>query len=87
MCIRDSAYLQQEAIKRISKQVTGGALLTLAYAIRTSEVGGEHWDEIMDGNGRWGIKKISTNAMYRTWSSSNYRYIIWVSKTWYSTIN
>ena len=46
-----NAYLQQEAIKRISKQFTGGALLTLAYAIRTSEVGGEHWDEIMDGNG------------------------------------
>ena len=46
-----NAYLQQQAINRISKQVTGGALLTLAYAIRTSEVGGEHWDEIMDGNG------------------------------------
>ena len=46
-----NAFLQQEAIKRLSKQVSGTALLTFAYAIRTSEVGGEHWDEIMDGNG------------------------------------
>ena len=51
-------YLQQQAIKRISQQGTGAALLTLAYAIRTSEVGGEHWDEIMDGNGN--IQNIGT---------------------------
>ena len=51
-------YLQQQAIRRISQQGTGAALLTLAYAIRTSEVGGEHWDEIMDGNGN--IQNIGT---------------------------
>ena len=44
-------FLQQEGIKALSRQASGGSLLLLAYAIRTSDLGGDLWNEVIDDDG------------------------------------
>ena len=44
-------FLQQEGIKALSRQASGGSLLLLAYAIRTSDLGGDLWNEVIDDEG------------------------------------
>ncbi len=41
-------FLQQEGIKALSRQASGASLLLMAYAIRTSELGGDLWHDLMD---------------------------------------
>jgi len=44
-------FLQQEGIKALSRQASGASLLLMAYAIRTSELGGELWHDLIDDTG------------------------------------
>ena len=46
-----NTYLQQEGIKALSRQASGASLLLMAYAIRTSELGGELWHDLIDDTG------------------------------------
>tara|TARA_R100000655_G_scaffold17952_1_gene37950 strand:+ start:2879 stop:6562 length:3684 start_codon:yes stop_codon:yes gene_type:complete len=53
-----NTYLQQEGIKALSRQASGASLLLMAYAIRTSELGGDLWHDLIDDTGN--TQDIST---------------------------